>query len=210
MLVEPELNAPHYYPQLIEKGFRRSGDDIYRPHCSKCQACQSLRISPQQFSASRSQKRIINKNKAFRIELSQQEKPLYFQLYERYINQVHQLGPMFPATQKQYQQFIHSSWNNSLFIEIYDKNKLIAVSVTDIIKHEQETSWSAFYCFYDPAYSNHSLGKFAILTQLKLAKEQHIRWLYLGYYIQECNKMNYKNHFKPHQRFINEKWLTYT
>lgn len=210
MLIEPELNAQHCYPQLLEKGFRRSGDDVYRPHCPQCNACQSLRISTQQFKPSRGQKRISSKNKTFRIEQSHQAKPQYFELYQRYINLVHHLGPMFPATLKQYEQFIHSSWNHSLFIEIYDQDKLIAVSVTDIITQSEETSWSAFYCFYDPAYRSHSLGKFAILTQLKLAKNQNIKWLYLGYYIQQCNKMNYKTQFTPHQRFIDEKWITFS
>ncbi|WP_413701519.1 hypothetical protein ACLKMH_07855 [Psychromonas sp. KJ10-10] len=93
-----------------------------------------------------------------------------------------------------------------LFIEIYDQVKLIAVSITDQLLTKEDKAWSAFYCFYDPDYQTNSLGKFAVLTQLRLAKEQGIDYLYLGYYIESCQKMNYKTQFNPHQRFINGQW----
>lgn len=210
MLVEPQLNAHSFYPSLLAQGFRRSGEQVYRPHCEHCQACQSLRISVEQFKKSRSQKRLINKNKNFRVEVSSSSKDKYFNLYQRYIDQVHCDGPMFPTSIEQYDEFIKSTWNNAVFIEIYDQQKLIAVSVTDQVISKQTRAWSAFYCFYDPDYRSYSLGKFAILNQLKLAKEFAIDWLYLGYYIENCQKMNYKIEFTPHQRFINEQWQSFT
>ena len=65
-----------------------------------------------------------------------------------------------------------------------------------IIKSTNTIDWSAFYCFYDPDYKDFSLGKYAVLKQIELAREQQIDWLYLGYYIKNCQKMNYKNQFK--------------
>ena len=44
MLIDPEIYAQQYYPALMSIGFRRSGDQVYRPHCPSCNACQSLRI----------------------------------------------------------------------------------------------------------------------------------------------------------------------
>lgn len=209
MLIDPQINAPHFYPRLVAKGFRRSGDQVYRPYCQHCQACQSLRISPQAFIPSRSQKRLYNKNKAFRIELSDRAKAQYFDLYQNYINIIHPDGPMFPACKAQYNEFIKSSWNQCLFLEIYDQEKLISVSITDIITDENNMAWSAFYCFYDPDYRAYSLGTFAVLSQLTLAKELKVDWLYLGYYIKKCRKMNYKTQFNSHQLFIDEQWLTF-
>lgn len=209
MLVEPEKNALTFYPSLIEQGFRRSGDQVYRPHCSQCQACQSLRISIKQFRISRSQKRLLKKNKKFQIKISNTTNPQYFDLYQNYINKIHSDGVMFPTSRKQYDDFISSSWNTPLFIEIYDNDKLISVSVTDQILSTQGSAWSAFYCFYDPDYTYHSLGKFAILSQLELAKNFGIDWLYLGYYIAHCQKMNYKTQFNPHQRYINATWVSF-
>ena len=209
MLIEPEKNARHYYPVLLEKGFRRSGDQVYRPHCQSCQACQSLRIPVNLFKKSRSQKRLLNKNNKFRVNINKIPQKNYFDLYQKYINQVHQQGSMYPASLTQYENFIMSSWNKALFIEIYDQDKLISVSVTDQVEINNSKAWSAFYCFYDPSYQSNSLGKYAILTQLKLAKEYNIDWLYLGYYIAQCKKMNYKTQFNPHQRFISTEWVDF-
>ena len=209
MLIDPQKNAKSFYPTLLENGFRRSGEEIYRPHCKDCQACQSLRIPVNRFKLSRSQKRLVNKNKNFKIVINKTPHKEYFTLYQNYINQVHPQGSMFPASLEQYETFIMSSWNKALFIEIYDQEKLISVSVTDQIENSNNKAWSAFYCFYDPSYPAYSLGKYAILTQLKLAKEYNIDWLYLGYYIASCKKMNYKTQFNPHQRFITGEWVDF-
>jgi len=209
MLVDSELYAKDYYPILLENGFRRSGEQVYRPHCEDCNACQSLRIPIASFKQSRSQKRIINKNKVFTVKISEQPKSEYYDLYETYINIVHCDGPMFPASIKQYNEFITSDWNKALFIEIYDQDKLISVSVTDQVQGKKTKAWSAFYCFYDPNYRSYSLGKFAVLSQISLAKKYNINWLYLGYYIKQCQKMNYKTQFNPHQRFINNEWIDF-
>lgn len=209
MLIEPEVNAKTYYPTLLANGFRRSGDQVYRPHCDNCQACESLRIPVNHFIKSRSQKRLMNKNKNFTIKIANAVSDNYFELYQRYINEIHSDGPMFPASKKQYDDFVHSHWNQALFIEIYDKERLIAVSITDQLITSQSRAWSAFYCFYDPQYPANSLGKFAILMQLELAIEHQIDCLYLGYYIEACQKMNYKNQYNPHQRFINGEWKNF-
>ncbi len=209
MLIDPQLNARAFYPTLLANGFRRSGDQVYRPHCEHCRACQSLRIPVADFKKSRSQKRLLNKNKNLQVKISACVNEDYFNLYQRYISQTHSDGPMFPASKEQYEDFIKSSWNESIFIEIYDQHKLVSVSVTDVINHPGSTAWSAFYCFYDPDYRGCSLGKFAVLKQLDLAEKHAVDWLYLGYYIENCQKMNYKTQFNPHQRFIDGQWFDF-
>lgn len=206
MLIEPHINAQQYYPDLMAVGFRRSGDQVYRPQCNEC---QSLRINNNHFQLSKSQKRLLNKNKRFTVVSTTTPGPHYFSLYQRYINQIHKDGPMYPACQKQFNSFIECHWGDILFIEIYEGDKLISVSVTDQLTNASNSSWSAFYCFYDPDYTSSSLGKFAVLQQIELAKQAQIEFLYLGYYIQSCQKMNYKNQFNPHQRFINQQWQTF-
>ena len=213
MLVDPTINAKTYYPTLLANGFRRSGDQVYRPHCEFCKACESLRIAVPRFIKSRSQKRLVNKNSVFNIKIAysaaSHSTEKYFALYQRYINTIHQDGPMFPTSRRQYDDFIHSHWNDAIFIEIYDQEKLIAVSITDQLITPESRAWSAFYCFYDPDYTQYSLGKFAVLTQLQLAIKYNIDYLYLGYYIESCQKMNYKNQYKPHQRFIDGEWKSF-
>jgi len=206
MVINAEENATFFYPTLLAQGFRRNGNQLYRPQCDLCQACHSLRVHVDRFMPSRSQKRVINKNKTFRVQLSSTTKPAYYPLYQAYIDSVHRDGSMYPATRDQYDRFITSTWNQPLFLEIYADDKLIVVSVIDQVHSRNAKAWSAFYCFFDPSYQKHSLGKFAVLTQLSLAKQRGIDWLYLGYQIDACQKMNYKIEFKPHQRFINNEW----
>ena len=120
MLIDPELNAQDNYLSLISIGFRRSGDQVYRPHCPDCDACQSLRLKCNSFILSKSQKRLLNKNKHFTVIKSSTQKPQYFALYERYINEIHKDGVMYPASLEQFESFMACTWGDVIFIEIYD------------------------------------------------------------------------------------------
>ena len=202
VLLDKNRLNPHDYEQLLSAGFRRSGSDIYRPHCQACNACQSLRVDVANFAPTRSQNRIARLNRDLTVRLSQCNKPAYFDLYERYINQRHQDGTMYPANQHQYQNFLLSEWLTPTFIEFWLEQQLIAVAVTDSLGQ----SMSALYTFFEPTLERRSLGTFAILSQLKLAKDTQQQWLYLGYQVDECAKMNYKQHFRPHQRRVAGIW----
>lgn len=193
------------YSELVKVGFRRSGEQLYRPHCETCNACQSLRILCDEYALSRSQKRILNKNKDLDISVRFDEHHDYFALYERYINANHSDGSMYPADYEQYKNFIRCSWQTPIFIEARRNSELIAVAVTDKLFD----GLSALYTFYAPEFAKHSLGTFMILQQIEITKRFQLPFLYLGYQIDECKKMNYKKQFTPHQRYISNRWVIY-
>jgi arginyl-tRNA--protein-N-Asp/Glu arginylyltransferase len=201
---DERLQNGEHYGWLMSQGFRRSGDQIYRPHCELCSACKSLRILVKEFCLSKSQKRNVKKNNVFFIKISTEKNELYYSLYEKYINTLHKDGSMFPATVEQYSSFISCNVTEQLYLEIWQDNKLISVAVTDVLKD----ALSAVYTFYDPDYNQHGLGVFSILNQLSLAKEMDKTFLYLGYQIDDCKKMNYKNRYYPHQVLIENSWQT--
>ncbi|WP_371372252.1 arginyltransferase [Thalassotalea aquiviva] len=201
---ESDLNNENYQ-RLLMAGFRRSGDQVYRPHCIACKACESLRVPVKRFKPSRSQKRLLNSNRHLTIKVATISGTAYYPLYEKYINTIHQDGSMYPATKEQYQGFLFSTKLSQFFIEIYDQSKLIAVAVCDHLPD----ALSALYTFYDPDYHRLSLGKFAILMQLELAEQLGKEFVYLGYQIDDCAKMNYKKAFYPHQRLQNEQWVEF-
>ena len=201
--VDERLQTNTSYTWLMEQGFRRSGEQIYRPHCPACSQCQSIRVMADDFALSKSQKRIMKKNAAFKIRQSFAIKDEYYPLYEAYINTIHRDGSMFPATKEQYQNFLTNNITKQLFIETWDQDKLICVAVTDCL----ENALSAVYTFYHPNYQHASLGVFSILNQLRITKEWHKPFLYLGYQIDDCQKMNYKNRYFPYQRLINNRWI---
>ena len=51
-----------------------------------------------------------------------------------------------------------------------------------------------------------SLGTFCLLRQIKYAKTQQLDYVYLGYWIEDHPKMDYKKNFKPLQLFLEERW----
>ena len=202
VFVDESDEANQHYELLIDAGFRRSGEQIYRPHCPDCKACHSIRIPVRDFLASKSQNRILKRNKDIDVRVSRQNQVSYYPLYERYINTRHQDGSMYPASQQQYASFISCGWNHPLFIEFRIEGELVAVAITD----ELLSGLSALYTFFAPELSNRSIGTFAILQQIRVALEMNKEFLYLGYQVDECSKMNYKNKFFPHQRFFDNKW----
>lgn len=190
------------YEVLISNGFRRSGDQVYRPHCPACNACQSIRIPVEMFRPSKAQTRIINKNKDIRMSVSNQDREEYYQLYQKYINTRHRDGSMYPASLQQYRSFIGSGWIDPLFLEFHKGDNLVAVAVTDLLEH----ALSALYTFFDPEYAQRSLGLYAITRQIDYASQLKKPFVYLGYQVDACQKMRYKSKFMPHQRFFDNKW----
>ena len=49
------------YSQLIEQGFRRSGNEVYAPQCPTCSECIPTRVAVETFQASKNQKRCSKK-----------------------------------------------------------------------------------------------------------------------------------------------------
>lgn len=203
MIRDGRCHCDMVYEQLMAKGFRRSGNEIYRPHCPGCQSCQSIRIAANAFKPSRSQKRIRAKCKGFTATHSFEPNEQSYWLYQRYVNERHYDGSMYPASVEQYENFLFCNWLDTLFINVYDGDKLIAVAVTDVLP----SALSAIYTFFDPDFESYSLGTFCVLNQLKLCKTLNKDFLYLGYQIDGCQKMNYKTKYRPHQRLIRGRWV---
>nr|WP_136249692.1 arginyltransferase [Ningiella ruwaisensis] len=202
----PVEQLPGAYSQLMHAGFRRSGDQLYRPHCPTCNQCNSVRIMVNSFSPSKSQKRVLQKNKDLRIHLTYEERDEHYPLYERYIEAMHSDGSMYPASYSQYANFIRCEWKKPLFMEARAKDKtLLAVAVTD----EVEDGLSALYTYFAPEYASRSLGKYMIMQQIARTRDLLLPFLYLGYQIDDCRKMNYKTAFKPYQRLMNNTWTLF-
>ncbi|MEL0642105.1 arginyltransferase [Pseudoalteromonas aliena] len=204
VILDPSCYTTDKFESLLGLGFRRSGNQIYRPHCPICSACNSVRVLAQDFIPSKSQKRKLNKaKKQFEVKYSTQERPQYYPLYSKYITMRHQDGSMYPPEKEQFQSFLLCSWLKITFIELWHQDTLVAVAVTDCMNN----AISAIYTFFDPDFEHYSLGSVMILEQLKFAKEQNKQYVYLGYQIDECDKMKYKTQFLPAQKQLNDEWV---
>ncbi|MDH1619694.1 arginyltransferase [Pseudomonas sp. zfem001] len=195
------------YAELSELGFRRSGDHLYRPHCQQCTACIPARIPSARFTANRQQRRIIKRNQDIVVRCV---RPVfteeYYALYVRYIEQRHADGDMYPPSREQFSTFLIRDLPFSRFYEFRLQDKLLAIAVTDVLPN----GLSAVYTFYDPAEERRSLGRFAILWQIGETSRLGLEAVYLGYWIKNCRKMNYKTQYRPIELFVNQRWTLLT
>ena len=196
------MNA-NLYSLLLSKGFRRSGEFVYRPHCKQCSACVPCRINVQSFKSSRNQRRCLKINKHLTthiVDATFTEE--YFVLYARYLNSRHRDGSMADPTAEDFRSFLLNNWKTSVFIESRLNGKLLCVAVVDFLA----AGPSAVYTFFDPELSKLSLGILCIQHEIELAKQRNLKWLYLGYWNPESQKMSYKVRFQPLEYFVNNEW----
>lgn len=196
---EDQLNVLHL------QGFRRSGQLVYRPNCASCNACHSSRVINADFYPTKSQKRALSRNKD--LKLSWVEAVFsaeHYALYEDYIAKRHQEGEMFPATEEQYQHFLIAGHGTHKFLEARDLNgKLVACCVVDIFYD----GLSAIYSYFDADQDKRSLGRYMVLALISQCNDANLPYTYLGYWIKESQKMNYKANYQPLEVFDGQNWL---
>ena len=191
------------YSRLAEHGFRRSGSDFYRPHCQQCQACIPLRVAVQKFQPNRTQRRTWRHMKNITTQIKTVEfNEEYFELYCRYLKSRHKDGGMDQPTPESFSSFLNCKNITTHFIEFRISGKLLAVAVADQLNN----AWSAVYTFFDPDMGKLSPGVLAILWEINHCRNEGMAWLYMGYWIESCQKMNYKQNYQPCQTFSNEEW----
>jgi arginyl-tRNA--protein-N-Asp/Glu arginylyltransferase len=83
-----------------------------------------------------------------------------------------------------------------------DSSKLVCVAVIDVL----DDGLSAVYTYFDPDESRRALGVFSILHEIELAKSLALPYTYLGYFIADSPKMNYKINYQPLQAFQHGEW----
>ena len=148
------------FQDLIEKGFRRSGQYIYKPSCKSCTACIPIRLSVQKFLSSRSQKRIFKKHQHFDVrEVSLAFKQEHFDLYSKYQNKRHSSINNYQNKIDDYNDFLIKSNVNSKLIEFWDGDLLKIVSIIDMMSD----GISAVYTFFDPDDEKVRYGTYSIM-----------------------------------------------
>ena len=128
---------------------------------------------------------------------------------------------------EQYQNFLCETNVDSVLVEFRENNHLKMVSLIDIV----QDGISAVYTFYEISNAkfhidnsnqdilsqdnlnncdtkkHNSYGTYSVLWQIKWAEKFKLPYLYLGYWIKNSQKMNYKQNFKPLEKLIDGEWV---
>ncbi|MFT9067020.1 MAG: arginyltransferase [Acetobacter syzygii] len=199
-------DADTLHSRLSCAGFRRSHTLAYAPLCEGCSACIPIRLPVADFTPSRTQKRIGNRNADLTATLlpptatSEQ-----YTLFHRYLSTRHADGEMAGMSPRDYRIMVEETTVDTQIIEFRTPDqKLVAVSLTDTL----DDGLSAVYSFYDPSQPMRSLGVYVILFLIRQTFLLGRPYLYLGYWIPGSPKMAYKSGFRPAEILRQDVWRT--
>jgi arginine-tRNA-protein transferase len=192
------------YDLAVQRGYRRAGGHVYHPQCAGCHACIACRVPAEDFQPDRSQRRCLARNADLTTRVVEaRHTDEYFALYHRYLRARHPGGGMDDARPEDFSRFLFTAWSPTRFIEFRDGERLLGVAVTDFCA----AGLSAVYTFFDPAEEARSLGTFAILSQIRIARHQGLAHVYLGFWIEGHPKMQYKARYRPLEVLRDGIWL---
>lgn len=184
---------------LTRRGFRRFGKYFSKPNCKECKECVSIRVDALNFKFSRSARRTIAKNKATKVYISSpivDEAHLnLYRKYHKFMEQKREWKYYDLDFRKYYELYVAGHDEFGKEVSYYVNGKLIGVDLIDVLSD----GISAIYCYYDPDFAHLSLGKFSLYQQIYLARQNGLKWIYLGYYVKNCPSLAYKGEFKPYE-----------
>ena len=180
---------------LTHSGFRRSQSIAYRPACEGCSACVSVRIRTDQFQISRSQKRILRRaGDLARAEVAAEATREQFALLRTYLDSRHPGGGMSDMGLFDYVAMVEETPVNTPIVEYRRPDgTLLAAALSDVLRD----GLSMVYSFFHPGEEARSLGTYMILDHVEAAKARGLAYVYLGYWVRDSDKMDYKSRFAP-------------
>lgn len=187
------------YADMLERGWRRFGKMFFRPACTACAECRSLRIPVDEFEPSRSMRRNLKINSDLKVvlqpvSLSRQ----HIQLYDRYhTDMAERKGWQEKSIDPfdYYQTFVDGNHEFAHELLYLEGERLLGVALIDLLPQ----AVSAVYCYYEPEERHRGLGVFSVLQHIELARKRGIPYVYLGYLVDGNRSMRYKARYRPHE-----------
>jgi arginine-tRNA-protein transferase len=194
---------------LTHSGFRRSQSIAYRPACEGCSACVSVRIIAGEMEFTRGQKRIVKRNSDLvRTEVTAEATREQFALLRTYLDSRHAGGGMSDMGLFDYVAMVEETPVNTHIVEYRrrgadgEPGALVACALSDVLRD----GLSMVYSFFHPGEDARSLGTYMILDHVRSARMRALQHVYLGYWVQGSDKMDYKARFRPMEALGREGW----
>ena len=190
------------FEQLLARGWRRFANYYFRPACHSCRQCRSLRVDVRSFAPTKSQRRSIRRNAGVELEIREPTATGgHIDLFNRYHADMHERRG-WPHRQISVNEYIDGFIGSATFAREYlyfFEDELIAVGLVD----ETRYASSSAYFYHAPEWRDRGIGTFSMLKELEVARLSGREYHYLGYWIQDCPSMAYKNRYGPHE-LLNE------
>lgn len=186
---------------LLAKGWRKFGIYFFQPSCPECRECVPIRVLSNEFKPSKSQRRNLKKNSKIKVDFG----PLKFSERAFEIYKDHSFQRFSQESDRE--EFIlnfYSSSTPGMQSEFYLNGELIGLGFLD----KGRDCLSSVYFIHDTRFSHLGLGTFSILKEIEYTRSLGLEYYCLGYYIQLCQKMAYKDNFKPreHYNWLQDRW----
>ncbi len=186
-----------YAGELVRRGWRRFGCYFFHPICAECNGCKNLRIDARNFTLSRSQKRVLKKNRDTMMYVRKpgmtQEHLALYDKFHKYKSEISGWRHSAISPHLYYENFVDGAHDFGKEVLYFIDEKLVGVDLVDLTPD----GLSSVYFYYDPDYARYSLGVYSLLMQIQFARQMGLRWIYLGYWVDGCRSFAYKKDYKP-------------
>jgi len=129
-----------------------------------------------------------------------------FSLFSRYLEARHAEGGMNNMDYFDFSAMIEEAPAYTRVISYFEPESsgsgLVAACLTDLISD----GLSLVYSFFDPSDPRRSFGTYMILHHVQMARKAGMRYVYLGYWIRGCAKMDYKSRFSGIELYYGNRW----
>jgi len=198
---------------LLAHAWRHFGTYFFRysmgfiPETEEDSAIVPLRIHLQNFSFSKSQRKIIQRNEGFRTvfreaSITSTKKKLFELHKQRFAHNTP--DNLYTFLSKNPAKYPTQTYE----VAVFDKRKLIAVSFVDVAEY----SFSSVYAMFDTNYHKYSLGIYTLLKEIEYAQTLKKKYLYLGYAYETSSFYDYKKNFNALEQYDwqNQTWKKYS
>lgn len=192
--------APEELDLFLANGWRHFGEHFYRYSLNwyrdEIRAVIPLRIRLADFSFSKSQRRVLNKN----LDLQSLVRPIEIcpetvSMFERHRFRFEENIPYSIYTFMSYEPATVPC--KSFEMAVYQDEKLLAKSFFDVGKD----SISSIYGIFEPEITERSLGILTMLLEIDFAIKNGKKFYYHGYAYEGNSFYDYKKRFRALERF---------
>ena len=192
--------SPRQLDALLASGWRHFGTHFFRYNIgvyqSELRRVFPLRINLENFSFSKSQRKIVRKNQDLQIvvrpvEITEEKETLFARHKQRFEANI-------PDSLYDFLDFDAAFVPcEALEICVYENEKLLAASFFDV----GANSISSVYAMFEPSEATRSLGIFTMLLEIEYALANAKEFYYQGYAYEGNSFYDYKKRFSAVEKY---------